>query len=87
MPRPPPPAAAFTSSGKPIFIASALKRSTLSRPSPWKPGTIGTPAFCMAARADVLSPMMRIAAPLGPTKISPAAATWSAKSAFCDRKP
>ena len=40
-----------------------------------------------AARAETLQPRARMAAGLGPTKMSPACRQASAKSAFSDRKP
>ena len=58
-----------------------------ARPAPLSPGTTGTPAACISARAAVLPPMARIADGGGPMNVAPAAATASAKSAFSDRKP
>ena len=49
MPRPPPPALAFTSSGNPIFSASRLAVSTSGTRS--QPGTTGTPASRMVRLA------------------------------------
>ena len=66
----------------------AVATSGKPRPSgPLSPGTTGTPAACMRARALVLPPMARIAEGGGPMKVAPAAATASAKSAFSERKP
>ena len=41
----------------------------------------------LRSRALALSPIARIVSGVGPTKISPAASTFSAKSAFSERKP
>jgi hypothetical protein len=51
------------------------------------PGTQGTPAFVMAALALTLSPISRIVSGRGPMKTKPLFSTFSAKSAFSDRKP
>ena len=85
MPRPPPPAAALIITGKPVVSTKANAASADStRPS--LPGTVGTPALAAASRAATLSPIRRIAWAVGPTKISPAASTASANSAFSARK-
>ena len=67
MPRPPPPAAAFTSTGKPISrpIASA-SLSVFTPPS--EPGTTGMPSRFAVRLASILSPMMRICSGFGPMK-------------------
>ncbi len=86
MPRPPPPAAALIITGYPMRPAEARAASVVStRPS--LPGTTGTPASQAAARAAALSPMRRIVAADGPTKIMPAASVASAKAAFSERNP
>ena len=74
IPRPPPPAAALTTSGKPISSGSPL-------------GTTGTPASRAIRFASSLSPPSRSASGGGPTQTSPAASTASAKSALSARKP
>ena len=51
------------------------------------PGTIGTPASRMRRRASVLSPIARMAAAGGPTKVSPACSTASANAARSARNP
>ena len=51
------------------------------------PARSGTPARAAISRAVALSPIARIVSGVGPTKISPAASTFSAKSAFSERKP
>ena len=58
MPRPPPPAAAFTSSGKPISSGVPLGRT-------------GTPAARAVSFAASLSPPARSAAGGGPTHVEP----------------
>ena len=74
IPRPPPPAAAFTSSGNPRLAGS---------PS----SSTGTPASRATRFAASLSPPARSASGDGPTKTRPAASTASAKSAFSERNP
>ena len=74
MPRPPPPAAAFTSSGKPTSSGVPL-------------GSTGTPAARAVSFAASLSPPARSAAGGGPTHVSPAPSTASANSALSARKP
>ena len=72
IPLPPPPAAAFTNTGKPISRAAALISASV-----WPgvvPGTTGTPAAITVARAMSLSPMMPMARAGGPTKTMPASA-------------
>ena len=51
------------------------------------PGSVGTPAFSIAARADTLSPMRRITSGRGPIQCRPHFFTTSAKWAFSARKP
>ena len=89
MPRPPPPKAALTSTGNPISVSarSASPAGSCSPSSMAMPGSTGTPALPISCLAEVLEPMDRIAAGGGPTKVSPAAAQASAKSAFSDRNP
>ena len=45
MPLPPPPAAAFTITGKPISRAMRSTSSGSSGKAPSEPGTVGTPTF------------------------------------------
>ena len=51
------------------------------------PGTIGTPAALIIARAFVFDPIASIAAAGGPTKTMPAFSHALAKGAFSARKP
>ena len=70
--------------------AAALASASEAKPLPslpLSPGTTGTPAACMSARAEVLPPMARMALAGGPMKVTPAAAQASANSAFSERKP
>ena len=67
MPRPPPPAEAFSITGYPISFAFSKASSGPSRiPSP--PGTTGTPAFFMVCLAFALLPIESIMLGLGPKK-------------------
>ena len=86
MPRPPPPADALMITGYPIPSASA--RASAAEPSDSRlPGSIGSPARCISARAAVLSPSRAITSGGGPMKTSPLSRHTSAKSAFSDRNP
>ena len=91
IPRPPPPAAALTRSGKPIRPASATMASTRSgrstRTGSRVPGTTGTPASVARRRAASLSPRAAIDRWSGPTKTRPARSTASANEARSARKP
>jgi hypothetical protein len=64
---------------------------TISAPcsgsAPSDPGTTGTPALIIACLALTLSPIKRMFSGRGPMKTKPLASTFSAKSAFSDRKP
>ncbi len=86
MPLPPPPAAAFSNTGNPTARAAAAMEV-----GDWSdgvsPGTTGTPAAIIVARAAVLDPMLLITAAGGPTNVKPACAQASANSARSDRKP
>ena len=75
MPRPPPPAEAFTSSGRSASVGSDGAVST------------GTPASAAISLARTLSPIDAMASGGGPTQVSPASMTARAKSAFSERKP
>ena len=69
MPRPPPPATAFTKSGKPIF-SEALISSFGSSEDPEDCKT-GTPALVAAAIAFTLFPASSRTSELGPMKVIP----------------
>ena len=67
MPLPPPPAAALSMTGKPIFFAAASAASAFGKPlplGPLSPGTTGVPAAVTVLRASVLLPILRIASAL-----------------------
>jgi hypothetical protein len=86
MPRPPPPADAFNSSGKPTRCAiSAISSRSATAPS--DPGVVGTPASRAARFASILSPINRIISAVGPTKITSSRAQRSANAGFSARKP
>ena len=85
IPLPPPPADALNMTGKPIRSAAATTSS--SSPSTSVPGTTGTPASCMIARAVTLSPIFSIASGCGPMNVTPAARHAAANGARSDRKP
>ena len=81
MPLPPPPAAAFTSTGKPT------SSGTVSAPWCGHDGTTGTPASTASVRAASLRPICSITSADGPTSVSPAFSTARANSARSERKP
>ena len=70
MPRPPPPAAALTISGKPIVFDASMAASIVST-SPAEPGTQGMPASSTVCLALILSPMTRMCSGFGPIKVMP----------------
>jgi hypothetical protein len=83
---PPPPAAALTSTGKPISRAT-LSASLSEVMPPSEPGTQGIPSRFAVRLASILSPMMRICSGDGPMKATPWSRRISAKRAFSERKP
>ncbi len=87
MPMPPPPPDALTSSGNPTASPAASSPSSAPGSKRGLPGSTGTPALSAMARARALSPIAAMLSGRGPTKISPAASTARANSAFSDRKP
>jgi hypothetical protein len=86
MPLPPPPAAALSSTGYPIWSARA-RASFASAMSLLMPGAIGTCASMAMRRAEVFSPRARCTDAGGPTKMMPASAHAWANCAFSERKP
>ena len=84
IPRPPPPAAALTSSGVPSRAASAASVASSSS-SPAYPGTTGTPAASASRRASILSPSSFIARGGGPIHVMPGAQHRSANAGFSAR--
>ena len=79
MPLPPPPAAAFTRTGKLVSVGRAPPRP--------RAGTTGTPAATATSRAWSLRPIVSITSAEGPTKTSPASTTAWTKAARSERKP
>ena len=86
MPLPPPPAVAFSSTGKPISRATFTASCSLPI-SPSLPGTVGTPASRANARAEFLSPTRSIASGVGPMKPMSHDRQTSAKWEFSERNP
>ncbi len=86
MPRPPPPADALISTGKPISCAIRTA-SASSSISPSLPGTTGTSASRASLRAAFLSPSSAIASGEGPMNSILQLRQTSAKWAFSARKP
>ena len=80
MPRPPPPAEALTSIGKPTAAMS-------SAPSTLESGSTGTPAARIIALASIFEPIAAMASGGGPIHVNPASITARAKSADSARKP
>ena len=70
-----------------MWRASLKFSSSLSDNGVLSPGTQGTPAAIIAFLAEILSPMIRIVSALGPINTKPLFFTFSAKSAFSDKKP
>ena len=86
MPRPPPPDAALTSTGKPMSLAIRMACAS-SVMAPSEPGTTGIPRRLAVDFASILSPMMRMCSDVGPMKVMLCSSRISAKRAFSDRKP
>ena len=86
IPRPPPPAEAFINTGNPISCAAFLASSNVAT-LPLEPGTTGTPASIIKARAADLLPILSMTSPSGPINVIPQVFTKRANVAFSDRKP
>ena len=86
MPRPPPPAAALSMTGKPMSRASRSASSSEPMP-PSEPGTVGMPSSFAARLAAILSPISRICSGRGPMKCTLCSPRISANRAFSARKP
>ena len=86
MPRPPPPAEAFTNSGKPTERPAPAKVRGRAR-STGALGSVGTPASDISAFAAGLSPIWAMTSGLGPTKTRPASCIAAANSGRSDPKP
>ncbi len=85
MPRPPPPATAFTKSGYGRSATASTSVSTSVDGS--TDASVGTPAALAAAIARALLPVSSRTSEVGPTKVMPAFAQASARAGFSDRKP
>ncbi len=86
MPRPPPPAEAFTITGKPTSCAHS-SASSAEATTPSEPGRMGTPAAFIACRAFSFSPIVRITSGVGPMNLMPLVSQTWAKLAFSLSKP
>ncbi len=86
MPRPPPPAVALMSTGKPICLATFIASASFAT-APSEPGTTGIPSFLAVSLASILSPMIRMCSEVGPMNVIECSSRISAKRAFSDRKP
>ncbi len=75
MPRPPPPADAFTTSGRSASVGDLGASST------------GTPARRISSLALTFDPIASIDSGAGPTQVRPASITARANPAFSERKP
>ncbi len=76
IPRPPPPADAFTSSGKSAAVAESGSTDR-----------IGTPAFAISSLARIFDPIASMVSGAGPIQMRPASCTRRANSAFSDKNP
>ena len=85
IPRPPPPATAFTNTGKPTCSAAATSSSTSVEGG--DESSTATPAARAAATARDLWPGRGSPAGGGPTNVMPARSHPAASSGFSDRKP
>lgn len=87
MPRPPPPATAFTIMAFPGASECTNAAAASKLAGPCDPATIGMPASFAAAIARTLSPNVRRTSGDGPTKVRPAFPQSRAKSALSLTKP
>ena len=87
MPRPPPPAVAFTITGKPQRVRKLRAPSSSLSTGPSVPGSSGRPAFFIARRARALSPISRITLGSGPMNLMWHASQTSARYADSERNP
>ncbi len=85
IPRPPPPATAFTKSGYGRSAVASTRASTSVEGS--TEASVGTPAALAAAIARALLPVSVSTSAVGPTNVMPALAQASASSGFSERKP
>ena len=85
IPRPPPPATAFTNSGYGIPSVASTSASTSVDGS--TDASVGTPAALAAAIARALLPVRVSTSAVGPMKVIPAFAQASASLGFSERNP
>ncbi len=86
MPLPPPPAAAFMSTGKPIFLETSMA-SFSSESALFDQGSTGTFSSSAIFLACTLLPMRRMTFEVGPMNLMPHFSQASAKPEFSARKP
>ena len=86
MPRPPPPATAFTKSGYGSADGRLDERVDVGRRLDAGAAS-GTPAALAAAIARALLPVSSSTSAVGPMKVMPALAQASARAGFSERKP
>ena len=86
MPLPPPPATAFSTTGKPIFLA-ASERIGGFVDGIERAGDGGDAGFARECRAAVLEPNRSMASADGPINVTRASAQARANEAFSERKP
>ena len=86
MPRPPPPATALSSAGRPQARTASITAAGSVRPAV-SPGTVGMPSFAASRLAEALPPRRSMVSAVGPTKHSPAASTARTNSGFSETKP
>ena len=87
MPRPPPPAAALMTTGKPTDTTNRVASVKSSGKAASEPGIVFRPYFFAVTFAITLSPIKRMTSGDGPMKTKPLFCTCSAKSAFSDSSP
>ena len=85
MPRPPPPAVALMSSGKPIWSASAIASSPSCTGPPH--GTTGIPAASASALASIFEPSRRIVSAEGPMNRIELSSQSCANSSLSETNP
>ncbi len=86
MPRPPPPAVAFSISGYPISLPAASAASKVST-APRLQGATGMPTSSAISLEPILSPSLRIASALGPMNVTPIRSQSSAKAGSSATNP
>ena len=87
MPRPPPPATAFSITAPPSPSSAKKARACSFVTGPCEPANTGIPQRMASRRAAVLSPNSSSVSGAGPMKTTPASAHIAANAAFSLRKP